>query len=237
MKGLMMQIISQEQHYFGLQQYTWISILLYLSHLLQDKTLYLPKYWGRYIPEQTVHTQIRSSLIMVYTVWRLMHVCINETCWSLFQTIMSTIFGVQIFMNFQMKCPVQLWKTINKNIRNNIILKTEQNSSQAHHIKRQNQNIEDKHCRIRWGVLLWACHTWIWRVCRISYCFIQCLNGYLCNNLYQEKNYLLNLRGQYYVCACKYYKYLQPVQLLNLVFVLNFHCILSSTQMYSWVLF
>ena len=26
------------------------------------------KYWDRYIPEETVHTQIRSSLIMVYTV-------------------------------------------------------------------------------------------------------------------------------------------------------------------------
>ena len=35
------------------------------------------------------------------------------------------------------------------NIRNNIILKTEQNSSQAHHIKLQNQNLEDKHCRFR----------------------------------------------------------------------------------------
>ena len=33
--------------------------------------------------------------------------------------------GVQIFMN--------------KDIRNNIIIKTEQNSSQAHHIKHQNQ--------------------------------------------------------------------------------------------------
>ena len=45
--------------------------------------------------------------------------------------MMSIIFGVQIFMN--------------KNIRNNIILKTEQNSSPAHHIKDQNQNLEDKH--------------------------------------------------------------------------------------------
>ena len=36
---------------------------------------------------------------------------------------------------------------MNKNIRNNIILKTEQNASQAHHIKRQNQNLEGKHCR------------------------------------------------------------------------------------------
>ena len=36
-----------------------------------------------------------------------------------------------------------------KNIRNNIIIKTEQNSCQAHHIKRQNQNLEDKHCRFR----------------------------------------------------------------------------------------
>ena len=45
--------------------------------------------------------------------------------------------------------------------------------------------------------------------------------------------YLLNLRCHYYVCACKYYKYLRPVLLLNLAFVLNFHCILYSTQMYS----
>ena len=37
----------------------------------------------------------------------------------------------------------------NNNIRNNILLKTEQNSSQAHHIKRRNQNLEDKHCRFR----------------------------------------------------------------------------------------
>ena len=42
---------------------------------------------------------------------------------------MSIICGVQIFMN--------------KNIRNNIIIKPEQNSSQAHYIKRQNQNIEE----------------------------------------------------------------------------------------------
>ena len=33
-------IIGQEQHYFRLLQCTLISILLYLSHLLQDKTLY-----------------------------------------------------------------------------------------------------------------------------------------------------------------------------------------------------
>ena len=42
MKGLMMHIIGQEQHYFGLLQCTLISIMLYLSHLLQNKTLYLP---------------------------------------------------------------------------------------------------------------------------------------------------------------------------------------------------
>ena len=41
-KGLMMHIIGQEQHYFGLLQCTLISTLLYLSHLLQKKTLYLP---------------------------------------------------------------------------------------------------------------------------------------------------------------------------------------------------
>ena len=50
------------EHYFGLIQYTLISILLYLSHLLQS---FYPKYWDRYIPEQVVHIQIRSSLIMV----------------------------------------------------------------------------------------------------------------------------------------------------------------------------
>ena len=73
MKDLMMQIIGQEQYYFGLLQCTLISILLYLSHLLQNKTLYLPypKYWNRYLHEQTVHTQIRSSLIMVYTYYYL----------------------------------------------------------------------------------------------------------------------------------------------------------------------
>ena len=42
MKGQMMHVIGQEQHYFGLLQCTWINILLYLSHLLQDKTLFLP---------------------------------------------------------------------------------------------------------------------------------------------------------------------------------------------------
>ena len=45
---------------------------------------------------------------------------------------------------------------MNKIIRNNIILKTEQNSSQAHHIKRQNQNLEDKYCRFRCGGSLLA---------------------------------------------------------------------------------
>ena len=65
MKCLMMHIIGQEQHYFGLIQCTLISILLYLSHLLQNKTCIYPKYWDRYISEQAVHTQIRSRLIMV----------------------------------------------------------------------------------------------------------------------------------------------------------------------------
>ena len=36
------------------------------------------------------------------------------------------------------------------------VFKTEQNSCQAHYIKRQNQNLEDKHCRFRWGNSLWA---------------------------------------------------------------------------------
>ena len=47
MKRLMMHIIGQEQHYFGLLQCTLISILLYLSHLLQIKTLYLPQILGQ----------------------------------------------------------------------------------------------------------------------------------------------------------------------------------------------
>ena len=42
-----MHIIGQEQHYFGLLQCTLISILLYLSHLLQNKTLYLPQILGQ----------------------------------------------------------------------------------------------------------------------------------------------------------------------------------------------
>ena len=50
---------------------------------------------------------------------------------------MSKNFGIQ--------------RLVNKNIRNNITIKTEQNSSQAHHIKHQKQNLEDKHCRFRWG--------------------------------------------------------------------------------------
>ena len=143
MKGVMMHIIGQEQHFFGLLQCTLISILLYLSHLLQNKTLHLPQILGQtYIPEQTVHTQIRSSLKMVYAVWHLICIltCIWMYWWNMlitFQTIMSIIFGVQIFMN--------------EKIRNNIILKTEQNSSQAYHKKRQNQNLEDKHCIFRWG--------------------------------------------------------------------------------------
>ena len=63
MKGLMMHIIGQEQHHFGLLQFTLISILLYLSRLLQDKTLYLLQIL-EHIPEQTVHSHFRSSLIM-----------------------------------------------------------------------------------------------------------------------------------------------------------------------------
>ena len=47
MKGLMMHIIGQEQDYFGLLQCILISILLYLSHLLQSKTLYLPQILGQ----------------------------------------------------------------------------------------------------------------------------------------------------------------------------------------------
>ena len=40
MKGLMVHIIGQEQHYFGLLQCTLMSALLYLSHLLQNKQIY-----------------------------------------------------------------------------------------------------------------------------------------------------------------------------------------------------
>ena len=47
MKCLMMHIIGQEQHYLGLIQCTLISILLNLSHLLQNKTLYLPQILGQ----------------------------------------------------------------------------------------------------------------------------------------------------------------------------------------------
>ena len=47
MKGLMMHIIGQEQHYFELLQCSLISKLLYLSHLLQNKTLYLPQILGQ----------------------------------------------------------------------------------------------------------------------------------------------------------------------------------------------
>ena len=54
---------------------------------------------------------------------------------------------------------------MNKNIKNNIILKTEQNSSQAHHIKHQNQNLEENTVDSDEA-------AWISRVCRISYCFI-----------------------------------------------------------------
>ena len=47
MKGLMMHIIGQEQHYFELLQCTLIIILLYLSHLLQNKTLNFPQRLGQ----------------------------------------------------------------------------------------------------------------------------------------------------------------------------------------------
>ena len=144
-----------------------------------------PKYWDRYIPEQTVHTQIRSSLIMVLTVWHLICIltCICMNWWNMLITFrqLCQYFFVSKYLWFKgwnrwsgitMKCPVHLWKTINKNIRNNILLKTEQDSSQAHHIKHQNQNLEDKHCRFKMRRLIMSRHIWICRVCRISYCFI-----------------------------------------------------------------
>ena len=85
---------------------------------------------------------------------------------------MSIIFGVQIFMN--------------KNIKNNIILKTEQNSSQAHHIKRQ--NLEEKHCRFRWGGSdLQSLQNQL-----LFYLGLNCLKTYI-------RFYLLNLRCHYYV--------------------------------------
>ena len=43
----LMNVIGQEQHYFELIQCTFISILLYLSHLLQNKKLYLPQILGK----------------------------------------------------------------------------------------------------------------------------------------------------------------------------------------------
>ena len=124
---------------------------------------------------------------------------------------MSIIFGVQIFMN--------------KNIKIYIILKTKQNSSQAHHIKRQNQNLEEKHCRFRSGGSdLQSLQNQL-----LFYLVLKSLITCI-------RFYLLNLRCHYYVFTCKYYKYSQPVKLFNLAFVLNFHCILystHSTQMYS----
>ena len=88
---------------------------------------------------------------------------------------MSIIFGVQIFMN--------------KNIKNNIILKTEQNSSQAHHIKRQNQNLEEKHCRFRWGGSdLQSSHNQL-----LFYLGLKCLI------ITYIRFYLMNLRCHYYV--------------------------------------
>ena len=87
---------------------------------------------------------------------------------------MSIIFGVQIFTN--------------KNIKNNIILKTEQNSSQAHHIKRQNQNLEEKHCRFRWGGSdLQSLQNQL-----LFYLGLKCLITYI-------RFYLLILRCHYYV--------------------------------------
>ena len=87
---------------------------------------------------------------------------------------MSIIFGVQIFMN--------------KNIKNNITLKTEQNSSQAHHIKHQNQNLEEKHCRFRWGGSdLQSLQNQL-----LFYLGLKCL-------ITDIRFYLLNLRCHYYV--------------------------------------
>ena len=61
MKCLMMHIIGQEQHYFGLVQCTLISILLYFSHLLQNKRLYLPKYWETYLSKSAHPDQEQSD--------------------------------------------------------------------------------------------------------------------------------------------------------------------------------
>ena len=48
MKGLMMHIYGQEQHYLDYYiQCILISTLLYLSHLIQNKTLYLHQILGQ----------------------------------------------------------------------------------------------------------------------------------------------------------------------------------------------
>ena len=58
----MMHIIGQEQHYLVLLLCTWIGILLYLSHLLQDKTLYLPQVLGQiYTWENNAHSDQEHS--------------------------------------------------------------------------------------------------------------------------------------------------------------------------------
>ena len=77
---------------------------------------------------------------------------------------------------------------MNKNIKNNIILKTEQNSSQAHHIKCQNQNLEEKHCGFRLG----GSDLQSLQNQQLFYLELKCLITYI-------KFFLLNLRCHYYI--------------------------------------
>ena len=111
---------------------------------------------------------------------------------------------------------------MNKNIRNNLILK--QNSSQAPHIRHGNQNLEDKHCMwIQMRRLIMTCHIWICSLHNhpLFYLVLKWLKTCI-------RFYLLNLRCHYYVCACNYYKIYRACLLIK--FVLNFHCILYSTH-------
>ena len=74
MKVLMMHVIGQEQHYFRLLQCTLISILLYLSHVLQDKTLYLPQILGQiYTWAYSAHPDQEQSDNGLYCLIFVMH--------------------------------------------------------------------------------------------------------------------------------------------------------------------
>ena len=92
---------------------------------------------------------------------------------------------------------------MNKNIKNNIILKTEQNSSQAHQIKRQNQKLEENSVDSDEAAHYEPSHLDLQNQL-LFYLVLKCLITCI-------RFYLLNLRCHYYVFACKYYKHLQPV--------------------------